>query len=340
MACLFLRSNGIHYIALKDINGERRWISTGSRDRAEAEIIAEPIIQKYENPRIFTLQALQQKVCQYAQTNLSPSTVSVYNRSFQKLIKSVGNIVIKAVTPLLMEKFKEDCLKEISAVTANIYIRTIRAAFRLAVEWRLIELNPAKSCKLIRVPQKEPVFLTRKDIDTLFKNISDPIFRSLIIFALCSGMRVGELCNLRWEDLDFENRIIRIRNRDLFSVKGGHPRTIPMHIFIYREFNSLKHNSGHIFLNTKGLPQSPKNAGRRFKIYVRKSGLSDEVHFHSLRHTCASLLLQEKTPIYEVQKLLGHKSISTTQIYAHLENEHLRQSLDRLDLSKQYAGLR
>jgi integrase len=153
-------------------------------------------------------------------------------------------------------------------------------------------------------------------------------------------MRLGEICNLSWEDLDFENRIIRIRNRDSFKVKGGHPRTIPMHAFIYREFNSLKHRSGYIFLNKKGLPQSSKNISRRFKKYVRKSGLSDEVHFHSLRHTCASLLIQEKTPIYEVQKLLGHKSISTTQIYAHLENEHLRQSLDRLDLSKQCVGVR
>jgi integrase len=339
VACIFPRSNGIYYVVLIDINGRRVWISTGSRDRDEAEIIAKPIIQKYEKPRVLTLNAFELMVCQYAQANLSLGTVSVYRRSFQKLIKSLSSIVLKSVTPLLIEKFKQDCLKDVSAITTNIYLRTIRAAFNLAIEWRLIDFNPAKSCKQIRVPQKEPVFLTKEDINVLLNHILDAMVKRVVILALHTGMRCGEICNLNWEDMDFANRLIRIRNRDSFRVKGGHPRTIPMHSFIYREFFPLKKNTGYVFLNSKGRPMSPKNVSRKFKIYVFKSGLPSKFHFHSLRHTCASLLAQGQTPIYEIQKLLGHSSISTTQIYAHLENEHLRQSLDRLDLLKQCVGV-
>ena len=121
MASVFKRNNGIFYVVLKNVNGKRTWHSTNTHDHNEAEKIAEAIIQKYEKPRVMTLSGLAKMIDQYAQSNFAKGTVEIYKYSFQNLIESMGDIVIKGVTPLLIEKFKQDCLKKVSPVRVNMY---------------------------------------------------------------------------------------------------------------------------------------------------------------------------------------------------------------------------
>jgi len=339
MACLFKRSNGIYYVALVNINGKRSWHSTHCLDRSEAEMIAKEISGQLEKPRVITLKVFQRMIKEYAETNFSKGTASIYNRSFQRLIQSVGDIILKCITPLLMEKFKQDCLKEVKPVTANMYLRTIRAAFNVAKEWRLIDANPAKSCKLLRVGDEEPVYLKKEDINTLVKHIKDIQFKRIVLLAIFTGMRRGEIVNLKWEDMDFSNRFIRVRNRDTFKVKGGHPRTIPMHPYIHGLFLTLHQSDGYVFIDSSGKAITPYYITRTFKRCIRKSGLPEKYHFHSLRHTCATWLVNANTPLYDVQKILGHQSITTTQIYAHLPNEHLRRSIENIDFPTQLVGM-
>jgi len=233
---------------------------------------------------------------------------------------------------LLIEKFKQDCLKKVSATTANIYLRTIRAAFNLAKDWRLIDENPVRSCKQIRVPDKEPIYLTNEEINTLKNDVIDCQFARLILLAVYTGMRRGEISNLKWEDIDFCHHQIRIRNRDSFSVKGGHSRSITMHPYIQGLFYPLSKPNGYVFIDDKGQALTPYYITRTFKKYIRQSKLPDNYHFHLLRHTCASLYSQAGLSIYEVQQLLGHKSIATTQIYAHFENDILLRNISKIDI--------
>ncbi len=336
MASLFKRNNGIFYIAFYDFEGNRRWRSTRSRDQEEAKRIAETISSSLERPKLMTLSAFQKLVCQYVSTNLSSGTLSIYQRSFDKLIHALGDIALIGVTPLLIEKFKQKCLADVKPVTVNIYLRTIQAAFNLGVNWRLVSDNPAQRCKEIPVPDKEPTYFTKTDFKTLLDSVNDIQFRNIIIIAVHEGMRRGEICNLMWEDLDFQNSLIRIRNRGTFRVKGMHPRTIPMHPFIKKMLLTLRKTEGYVFVNKEEKALKPHYITRVFKQYVHKSGLSEHYHFHNLRDTCASWLTQAQTPIYEVQKLLGHKNLSTTEIYCHLENDGLRRSLARINV---LAGL-
>jgi integrase len=339
MACLIQRNNGIYTVVYSNLRGRREWRSTGTRNRQEAQRIAEQIVRSSEKPRVITLNVFEQMVYQYAESNFSKGTVSVYKRSFQRLIRSTGDIIIKGVTPLLIEKFKQDCLKKVSATTANIYLRTIRAAFNLAKDWRLIDENPARSCKQIRVPDKEPVYLSYEEINTILAKVTDCQFHQLIMLAVYSGMRRGEICNLKWEDIDFHTRRIRIRNRDSFSVKGGHPRSIGLHPIIHRLLFPLQKPIGYVFVDNKGQALNAKYITRTFKKYVRISKLPDNIHFHSLRHTFTSLFMQAGGSLYELQTILGHRSLTTTQIYAHLENEILFRRIDNIDILSLQQGM-
>ena len=199
--------------------------------------------------------------------------------------------------------------------------------------------NPARACKLVRVPDKEPTYFTKENIAMFVQQIADINFKRLVLFAILTGMRRGEIANLKWEDMNFAQGLIRVRNRDSFCVKGGHPRTIPMHSLINKCFAPLQTGDGYVFTNSKGIAISAYYISRTFKKYIHKSKLPKEFHFHSLRHTCATLLIQGKMPIYEVQRLLGHSSTSTTQIYAHLESDNIRQSLERIDVLGQGVSL-
>jgi integrase len=339
MASLFKRNNGIYYVAVVELDGKRRWHSTHSCDEHEARNIAEQIAQQYKKPRIMTISELKNLVLAYARTNYAPGTVSIYDRSFNRLLKSTGDVLLKSVTPLQVEQFKQHCLRSVQPVTTNIYMRTIKAAFHLAMQWKLIESNPAERCRQIIVPDQEPVCFSKTEARVLLNHIDNPIFRQIVVFALYTGTRRGEICNLQWGDVDFTNDLIRIRNRDTFRVKGGHPRTIPMHPLIRKQLLQQIQQDGYVFRDTKGKPFTPHYLSRTFRQYIHKNGLPRKYHFHSLRHTCASWLVQAQIPLYDVQQILGHRNITTTQIYSHLDHQHLHQSIEKISLLQQSVAL-
>ncbi len=333
MASLINR-NGIFTIVYWDRKlCKRRWFSTHLRNEEDAKRYMESIIDSLEKPkRRLTLSTFSAQIQEYILTNLSKQTSSIYVRSLRFLQESVGDIEIRFLTTQHIEKMKQDRCKKVRNVTVNVNLRTIRAALNLATDWGLIENNPARRCKLLRVPVQDPVFLRLDEFLLLLKSVADGAFRRLFVLAVLTGLRRGEIANLCWEDLDFNRRCIRVRNRSTHTVKGMHPRTILMHSRVADIFQPIKQPSGYVFLGSKGRPINPPSITNKFKDYVRKCGLPDKLHFHSLRHTYASWLVQQSVPIYEVQKLLGHRSIATTEIYAHLEDEGLRHSIERLSM--------
>ena len=143
-------------------------------------------------------------------------------------------------------------------------------------------------------------------------------------------LRVSEIINLEYNDLDFQNRLIFVRNKNMFTVKGSRPRTIPMNTFVYSMLLNKERKSNFVFTNNDGKQLNPRSVSRKFKKYARASQLSEDIHFHTLRHSGASWLIQASVPIYDVQKILGHSSPTVTQIYAHQCDDNLRKSIEKL----------
>ncbi len=141
-------------------------------------------------------------------------------------------------------------------------------------------------------------------------------------------MRLGEITNLQWVDVDLVRREIHLRSNGEFRVKGGKPRTIPMNDWVYHFLASKARRSEHVFSKRNGCPLNGPAVSRRFKSYVRRAGLSERIHFHSLRHTGISWLINKGVPLPFVQRIAGHSSLTVTEIYTHLEDKSLISAIN------------
>jgi integrase len=230
----------------------------------------------------------------------------------------------------MMEEFKSVRLSQVSPVKVNIDFRTLRAAFNIAVSWGIIEENPFKRVKQVRVPQVRPAYLTQEEFARVIAAIPTDWFREIVRFAVATMMRLGEIVNLRWESVDLARRIILVENTSEFRTKTRKSRAIPMDELVFHTLRTREHLSDRVFTFPSARPLSVGYVSRTFKKYALKAGVSDEIHFHSLRHTGATWLVQKDVPIYSVQQILGHSRVDMTQIYSHLDVEHLRKPLAKM----------
>jgi len=156
----------------------------------------------------------------------------------------------------------------------------------------------------------------------------------MVVFAVLTGLRRGELCNLKWQDVDLATRVVHIHSSATFKTKQGKRRVVALNntAFVVLQSRRQQSHSEYVFtLNNQKIRD--EHAGRLFKRAVRAAKLSDQrLHFHSLRHTFASWLVQNGASLYQVQKLLGHSNPRVTQVYAHLQPAQMHEIVEMLPL--------
>ncbi len=157
--------------------------------------------------------------------------------------------------------------------------------------------------------------------------------KKIVVFAANTGVRISELINLVWSDIDFHNMTARISNKDDFETKSKRDRTIPLNETAYDVLSGLERKGDYIFSRLDGIKRDKHFICRSFKKCLRKDGLGEGYKsFHSLRHTFASQLVQKGISLYMVQKLMGHSNIKTTEIYAYLAPETFHNVVGVLQL--------
>ena len=135
---------------------------------------------------------------------------------------------------------------------------------------------------------------------------------------------------LEWSDIDWKNKQIKIINKEVRNPKGQKERYIPMDDKLINILKSLPRNgSSFVFSTPEGKPRV-NNLNREVKKVAAKAGIKKNINLHMLRHSFASHLVMGGVDLSTVQRLLGHSSITTTMIYAHLAPDHLRGALDKL----------
>lgn len=227
-------------------------------------------------------------------------------------------------------------LAERQSILTDIHQHTLcslKAAFNTAVRWQAVKVNPFLSCKTVPAPGMKPAFMSITDIERLLARMSNGTLRDFVIFAINTGARRGEILSLKWDAVDIEHRFIVIRATDKIKTKTGRDRTIPLTdgamSVIARRRTTV---SGEYIFSVNG-----KTITHRFKKAVRAAGLSEAIHVHSLRHSCASLLMQSRASITAVKELLGHSTIATTQIYTHNTAESLRREIEKIPTLVPYS---
>ncbi len=264
------------------------------------------------------------------------TTVSSYERDI-KIYKDFINenkinyITIKKDEIRTFLKYLDE--QNYSKTTISRILSTLRHLYAYLVQNKVIEVN---QFKLIRNPKKEkklPNFLQQDELDKIFDII--PLDTSLGIRNRCiiellyaTGLRVSELTNLNIDDIDMHTKEIRVLgkgNKERIVYFGEYAlKYLNLYIDESRPTLLDKNKSKALLINNNGEPLSSRGVEMVVDDIVKKAALKHNISPHVLRHTFATDLLNNGADLKSVQELLGHSSLSTTQIYTHITNDRLR----------------
>ncbi len=214
--------------------------------------------------------------------------------------------------------------KRYSKNSLYLAIQAIRAYFKYK------GLNTAKELSAPRRPKQMPKYLTEDEVRKLLSATRDnPRDYAILSFLAYSGLRVSELCNLKLEDVDFQERVVRVR-----SGKGDKDRIVvisPRAVEALQEYINTRDDSlEYLFASRKSERISRVHVFRIVRKYAKKAGIKKDVTPHVLRHTLATTLLKRGVDIRYIQQFLGHSSVATTQIYTHVNDEMLKSVYDKV----------
>lgn len=271
-----------------------------------------------------------------ALVNKKKITVETEMFVYKKWIKPIiGNKALKNITPFDLERIKKT-MKDAgkSPRTIKYAVSIVRQTFNKATEWGLYDnINPASKVKTPKENNKRSRFLTHTEAKELLLSLKtrSKQFYEISLLSLFTGMRAGEIFNLKFGDIDLDNGIIHIK-----SPKNGEDRVAYITPEIKEILAPKKGKSNeYVFKDKNG--NKIKEVSNAYDRAVKRLGLNngiedrkDKVVFHTLRHTFASWLVMKGTPLYTVSKLMGHKSITMTERYSHLSPDTKRQATEKL----------
>ena len=316
--------------------GKRRRVSTGTDDQKLAEIKLNDLRLKLfkgeigAKPEAIARSPLPEFFRKYVEFMRSDGSVDKHSdlarlRILQEFFARKGIRHLNGITPDLIDEFRVTVLAGRKPKTIKNYILLLKTALNKAVAWDLIESNPIARVKAPKVV-KTFHFYSQAEIEKLIEVVQEPL-KSAIIILVNTGIRRGELYNLRVRDVDLKNESLRVWPYEGFSPKGKQPRRIPITEILrvtLRPLAKAKSPDDYIFRPYDG----PNTIYRHFAALARKLGIKGTLH--DLRHTFASHLSMQGVPIPVIKDLLGHSDIATTMIYAHLSPEIHKAAIKKL----------
>ena len=338
MASLIKRSNGIYYF-ITQFNGVRRWISTGEKTREKAlkRIPSLSFEHRHKN-KIPNLSDYIEQFLSIGCNSYREGTKEIYERALYSFLDCVGNKKLSLITIKDIDEYKQAKLQIILPTTMNIYLRTLKSAFNKAVQWEILQRNPIRNIKLCPVPQQTPQFFNLDHFKKLLQIVKEPWLSNAIQLAVFTGMRRSEITNLQWKHIDFSRELIYVESDANFQTKTGKRRILPMNSYVLKLLQAMfLKRTGDYVIMLNGKKVRDIWLSRRFKQYIIKVNVDKSLHFHILRHTFASWLVQAGVPIYEVQALMGHSTIRVTQAYSHLIPKQLKTSVELIVPSNGFA---
>lgn len=278
----------------------------------------------------------------------SPATIAAYRRDLALVARVAGElapgVVCRTVTAGLLDQvFSAEAVTESkrgprSVASLHRMKAAVRAFFAWASEAGVVDDNPARSIRMHRLPRKLPVFLTTAEKKRLLKELKGRTDfsalrdRAMIEVLLGTGIRLGELAALDMDDIDLDAKHLRVR------AKGN----VPQVKFIKTDLRTLlrrylaerrRHGRPEmeaLFLSNRDGRLCQRQIANRLAHWLRKAGIEKELTPHGLRHTFATHLYGATNDLLVVQRALGHRDVSTTQIYTHLVDGQLEEALERL----------
>jgi len=369
-ATIFKRG-GTYYLWYWGIDGKRKKISCQTKSKTEAKVFRDRFLKgettEQKNHPPITIKQFENEYFKHSKAHHKNKTFLNVQSCFHEFLKWLKNtnLPLQSISIRQAQEFIDFKHESRTAATARRIHTALKAAFNDAVKWEYIRANPFKEVKRPRLTKRNPEWINVPTFQSFVQHIlTQEILpghakenigkltrrelemecnkRSLfwlIVIAFNTGLRSGELRHLRFDAVDLERGQINVRNTEEFVTKTNVGRVVPMSAMCRDVLQRLKTQAhdperGLVFpLLLWGREKVMKESyvAHTFRKWADSAKLDSKIHLHSMRHSFASALMTRSVPKFKVQKLLGHASSAATDIYSHLEQSDLTDTVKVLD---------
>ncbi len=286
-----------------------------------------------------------------------PNTYQTYRYNLRRhVIPALGYVKLRRLTPDMLQPLYAQMQNEgLKPKSIGVVHAALKSALENALRWGLVSQNVARLVTLPRIERYEGQVLTQAQVRKLLEVARGSRIEALLLVALTTGMRRGELLALRWSDVDFENGMLYVR-RTVNRITGrgyveGEPKSKASRrkLFLadvtvealkkhwqYQEQLRIRvaekwSDQGIVFSNTCGGFSEPCTVAKKLKKFLVDAGLP-HMRFHDLRHSAATILLEARVDLKTVQERLGHSSMAiTADIYSHVTSRMHEEAIGKID---------
>ena len=271
--------------------------------------------------------------------NLSENTISNYIRDIEKLRSMFSDVSPNKITSEQVREFNYENGKKYAVRSQARILSGIKSFYEFMIEEELLEINPTTLISAPKIGTNIPDTLSTKEIDKIIAAIDLSAVhgernRAIIELLYGCGLRVSELTEIKISDLFFDEDFIRVLG------KGNKQRLVPIAAYTQKIINIYKDQvrvhqkiqpkfSDHLFLNNRGGKLTRVMIFTIIKKYVELAGIKKNISPHTFRHSFATHLLENGADLRSIQLMLGHESITTTEIYMHIDKKFLRENIEK-----------
>ena len=248
---------------------------------------------------------------------------------FRKLsfwISNLGSKQIRDISRADISSTLFNLPSKLSNSTINRYKASISVVLSYACREYNLSENPVVHVRSLPEPRGVVRFLSDDERSRLFESCKASRWSKmylLVLMAITTGARKGELLNLRFDDIDFDRQTAYVK-----TSKNGQPRVLPLTDEVITELSRFNNQEAALIFNSEIVPDKPMCFTKKWKRALKNAEV-DNFRFHDLRHTTASYLAQNGASLLEIADVLGHKQIQMTQRYAHLCIDHKSRLINR-----------
>lgn len=337
---IYRRENGMLYVRVM-IDGKLIRRSLQTRKESEALLKTRSVImaalEGQKEKEVPKLAEFAQTYLEYSKRQHRKSTYEDYVRKMRKLKENLGTTRLDKIDKRVIKLYSQKRLQEVSPASVNRELTLLSSIMEYALELDLIRENPVRKVKKLRESPGRERYLTTDEIKRLLdackvlgerKGVGhNPILYEIVLTALLTGLRRGNLQKLKWSQVDLDNGNIIIPAGE---HKNRKPLYFPINPYLQEILSGLRHNypyAEYVFCKSDGTEYGDWK--RSFNTAREIAGLKD-VRFHDLRHTCGTLLNMLNANEYTITALMGHRTLAASKRYVHTPPETVREASNAL----------
>jgi integrase len=326
------QSGNTLYIRFADQNGEIQRESSGSKNKSVAKQllsvrkgdVVQGKFKKVQKKEKVLFKDYSDVFLRWAKVNLTPNGYRRYDTTMNQLLAHFKKFYLDQIKRTDIERYKENRSEKVSNSTINRDLACMKKMYNNAIADEIVDSNPVKTIEFLDEPERSEQHLSEKEMIDLLNACDNDTNKTFVIVGLNTGMRLEELLSLRWDQVDFENNLITMKN-----MKNKKEDKIPMNAMVVEQLNKLGRKSEYVISkpdNTRYKEFGKQGNKVMTKAFIKKCTP------HILRHTYATMLVKAGVDLHTVKELGRWSNLKLVMRYSHVnENDHRSQAVKKLE---------